>query len=162
MLDPPDARVGCRPTGTALAVPADGLGELGFTPPDGAFPADYAVSVTADMRQLPGGCTVLGARMTGANGYRDAICANGDWSIDESDGSAHAVLAHGAVAREGRYQLTATADGDQQSLAVNGVTVARVRNSSLTSTAFVLVEAADLGPRVGSAVLSDFAFTPLP
>jgi hypothetical protein len=49
-----------------------------------------------------------------------------------------------------------------QSLAINGVTVDRVRNSSLANTAYVLIEAAGLGPRPGSAVLSDFTFTPLP
>jgi hypothetical protein len=161
-LDPPDARVGCQVTGTALAISAHGPGELGFTPPDGTFPADYAVLVTANLRQLPGGCAEVGVRMVGVNGYQAAVCWNGDWSIDESDGSAQPVLAHGAVPRAGSYKLESITEGDDQSLAINGVTVVRVRNSSLTATACVLIAAGGQGARPGLAVLSDFAFTPLP
>jgi hypothetical protein len=162
LLDPPYVGVGCQAAGTALAVSAKGPGELGFTPPGGTFPADYSVSVAANLRQLPGGCVVVGVRAVGVNGYRDAICADGDWSMDEIDGSVQPVLAHGAVARAGSYTLKSTTDGDEQSLAVNGITVARVRNSSLATTAYVLIAVYDLGSRAGSTVLSDFAFTPLP
>jgi hypothetical protein len=162
LLDPSYARVSCQPTGTTLAMSADVPGELGFTPPGGTFPADYGVSVTANLRRLPGGCVEVGVRMVGVNGYRDAICADGDWSIDESDGSAQPVLAHGAVTQAASYTIEAITDGDEQSLAVNGVTVARVRSSSLATTAYVLVAAGGQGPHPGSAVLSDFAFTPLP
>jgi hypothetical protein len=154
--------VGCQAAGTALAVSAQGPGELGFTPPGGIFPADYSVSVRATLRQLPGGCVVVGVRAVGVNGFRDAICADGDWSMDEIDGSVQPVLVHGAVARAGSYTLKSTTDGDEQSLAVNGITVARVRNSSLATTAYVLIAVYDLGSRAGSTVLSDFAFTPLP
>jgi hypothetical protein len=162
VLDPPYAGIGCQPTGTSLAVSAKVLpGELGFTPPGGTFPADYSVSVRANLRQLPGGCVEVGVRMVGVNGYKDAICADGAWSMDESDGSAQPVLAHGAVPPGGSYTLESISDGDEQSLAVNGVTVARVQSSSLPNTAYVLI-AAGGGPRSGSAVLSDFAFTPLP
>ena len=162
LLDPPYVGVGCQAAGTALAVSAQGPGELGFTPPGGIFPADYSVSVRATLRQLPGGCVVVGVRAVGVNGFRDAICADGDWSMDEIDGSVQPVLVHGAVARAGSYTLKSTTDGDEQSLAVNGITVARVRNSSLATTAYVLIAVYDLGSRAGSTVLSDFAFTPLP
>lgn len=162
VLDPAYAGVGCQPTGTALAVSARvPPGELGFTPPGGTFPADYSVSVRANLRQLPGGCAEVGVRMVGVNGYKDAICADGAWSIDESDGSAQSVLARGAVPKAGSYALESITDGDEQSVAINGVTVARVQSSSLTTTAYVLI-AAGGGSRSGSAVLSDFAFTPLP
>jgi hypothetical protein len=162
MLDPLYAGVGCQPTGTSLAVSAKvPPGELAFTPPGGTFPADYSVSVRANLRQLPGGCVEVGVRMVGVNGYRDSICADGGWSMDEFDGSAQPVLADGAVQQAGSYTLESTTDGDEQSLAVNGVTVARVRNASLAATAYVLI-AAGGGVRSGSAVLSDFAFTPLP
>ncbi len=162
VLDPPQARVGCQATGTALAVPIGGRGDLGFTPPDGTFPADYSVSLTVNLRRLPGGCVLIGVRMTGVNGYRDGICSNGGWFIDVAAGSDRSTLDHGAVPEAGAYKIETTTDGDEQSLAVNGVTVARVRNSALANTAYLLVEAADRGPGAGAAVLSDFAFTPLP
>jgi hypothetical protein len=160
-LDPSYARVGCQPTATTLAVSARRPAELGFTPPGGTFPADYSVSVTADLRKLPGGCVEVGVRMVGVNGYKDAICADGAWSMDESDGSARSILALGAVPQAGSYTLESITDGDEQSLAINGVTVARVQSSSLTTTAYVLI-AAGGGSRAGSTVLSDFAFAPLP
>jgi hypothetical protein len=160
-LDPPQAQVDCQATETAVAVPIGGRGDLDFTPPGGTFPADYRVSVTANLRGLPGGCVLLGTRMTGVNGYRDGICSNGGWFIDVADGSDRSTLDHGAVPPAKSYQVESTTEGDEQSLAVNGVTVARVRNSSLANTAYVLIETAGLGPRAGSAVLSDFAFTPL-
>jgi hypothetical protein len=162
VLDPPQAQVGCQATGTAVAVPIGGRGDLDFTPPGGTFPADYRVAVTANLRGLPGGCVLLGTRMTGVNGYRDGICSNGDWFIDVADGSDRSTLDHGAVPPAESYQVESTTEGDEQSLAVNGVTVARVRNSSLANTAYVLIESAGLGSRAGSTVLSDFAFTPLP
>ena len=81
--------------------------------------------------------------------------------MDESDGAVQPILAHGAVPKAGSYTLKSITDGDEQSLAVNGVTVARVRNSSLATTAYVFI-AAGGGSRAGSAVLSDFAFSPLP
>jgi hypothetical protein len=81
--------------------------------------------------------------------------------MDEFDGSAQPVLARGAVPPSGSYTLESITDGDEQSLTVNGVTVARVRNSSLATTAYVLI-AAGGGSRSGSTVLSDFTFTPLP
>jgi hypothetical protein len=105
---------------------------------------------------------LIGLRMTGVNGYREGICSNGGWFIDVADGSDRSTLDHGAVPQAGSYTIESTTDGDEQSLAINGVTVARVRNSSLANTAYVLIEAAGLGPRPGSAVLSDFTFTPLP
>jgi hypothetical protein len=162
VLDPVQARVGCQAAGTALAVPIGGRGDLGFTPPDGTFPADYGVSVTANLRGLPGGCVLIGLRMTGVNGYRDGICSDGGWFIDVADGSDRSTLDHGAVKAAGSYQVESTTDGDEQSLAVNGVTIARVRNTSLANTAYVLIETAGRGPRPGSAVLSHFTFTPLP
>jgi hypothetical protein len=162
VLDPLQARLECQATGTAVAVPIGGRGDLGFTPPDGTFPTDYGVSVTANLRGLPGGCVLIGLRMTGVNGYRDGICSNGVWFIDVANGSDRSTLDHGAVPQAGSYKVESTTDGDEQSLAINGVTVARVRNSSLANTAYVLIEAAGLGPRPGSAVLSDFTFTPLP
>jgi hypothetical protein len=162
VLDPPQTQVDCDATGTAVAVPIGGRGDLGFTPPGGTFPADYRVSVTANLRGLPGGCVLIGLRMTGVNGYRDGVCSSGVWFIDVADGSARSTLDHGAVHPAGSYQVESTTDGDEQSLAVNGVTVARVRNASLANTAYVLIESAGLGSRAGSTVLSDFAFTPLP
>jgi hypothetical protein len=162
VLDPAYARVDCQPTGTTLAISAGGPAELGFTPPGGTFPADYAVAVNANLAGLPGGCAEVGVRMVGVNGYRGAVCSNGDWSIDESDGLAQPVLAHGAVPRADSYRLESVTEGGEQSLVVNGVTVARVRNSSLAATAYVLIAAGGQRARSGSAVLSDFTFTPLP
>jgi hypothetical protein len=162
VLDPSYARVGCQPTGTTVGIPANGAAELGFTPPDGTFPADYAVAVTANLAELRGGCAEVGVRMVGVNGYRGAVCSNGAWSIDESDGLSQPVLAHGAVPQADSCRLEFVTERGEQSLVVNGVTVARVRNSSLAATAYVLIAAGGQGARSGSAVLSDFTFTPLP
>jgi hypothetical protein len=163
VLDPLYTLVGCQSTETTLTVAAGRAGELGFTPPGGTFPADYRVSVTANLRRLPGGCVEVGTRMVGVSGYRDAICADGDWSIDESDGSAQPALARGTVAKAASYTLEVTTDGGEQSLAVNGVTVARVRNTSLAATAYLLIAAGGGGGPAGSTImLTDFAFTPLP
>jgi hypothetical protein len=48
-----------------------------------------------------------------------------------------------------------------QSLTIDGVGVGHVRTASSTATAFVLVEVANLGTRPGSAVLGDFAYSPI-
>jgi hypothetical protein len=161
LMTPLSARIGCQAQGAALSVPAHTFGQVGFTPPGGIFPPDYRVSILANLRRMPGGCAVIGVRMIGIDGYRDAVCANGAWSIDVSNGVTSAVLAHGTVARKGTYALQATADGTGQSLAIDGAEVGHVQDPSLMNTAFALVEAANLGAHAGSVVFSDFAFTPL-
>jgi hypothetical protein len=153
-------RINCQAQATTLTIPtipAHRFGQLGFTPPDGIFPADYRVSALVDLRQMPGGCVVIGVRMVGADGYTDAICANGAWSISVNS----QVLAHGSVAPKATYDLQATAEGVTQSLTIDGVGVGRVPIAIPPSTAFVLVEVANLGARLGSAVLSDFAYSPI-
>ncbi len=160
-MDTSDTRISCQARGTRLTIPAHHVGQFGFTPPGGLFPADYRVSAAADLRQMPGGCLVLGVRMVGADGYTDAVCANGVWSMSVTSGLNSRVLAHGSVARRTTYDLQATADGLVQTLSIDGVGVGHVRTATSTSTAFVLVKMANLGTRPGSAVLSDFAYRPL-
>jgi hypothetical protein len=155
------ARISCRGRGTTLTLPAHHIGQFGFTPPGGLFPADYRVSALVNLRQMPGGCLVIGVRMVGADGYTDAVCANGVWSISVTSGLNSRVLAHGSVARKTTYDLQATADGLVQSLTIDGIGVGHVHTPTSTSTAFALVKVANLGARLGSAVLSDFAYSPL-
>jgi hypothetical protein len=155
------ARISCRAQGTAVTFPAHGIGQLGFTPPGGLFAADYRVSALVNLRQLPGGCLVIGLRMVGANGYTDAVCASGVWSISVTSGLNSRVLAHGAVPRRTTYDLEATADGLVQSLTIDGIGVGHVPTVTSTGTAFALVKVANLSARQGSAVVSDFAYRPL-
>jgi hypothetical protein len=152
------ARISCQAQGTTLAIPAHSPpAQLGFTPPGGIFPADYRVSALVDLRQMPGGCAVIGVRMVGADGYTDAVCASGAWFISLNS----RVVARGSVAPRATYDIQATADGMVQSLTIDGVGVGHVRTASSTATAFVLVEVANLGTRPGSAVLGDFAYSPI-
>jgi len=156
------ARISCQARGTTFAIPAHHPpAQLGFTPPDGVFPADYRVSALADLRQMPRGCAVIGVRMVGADGYTDGVCASGAWFISVTSGANSRVLAHGSVAPKATYDIQATANGRVQSLTIDGVGVGQVRTATSTSTAFVLVEVANLGTRPGSAVLSDFAYSPI-
>jgi hypothetical protein len=160
-MDTSDTRISCQAQGTRLTIPAHHVGQFGFTPPGGLFPADYRVSAAADLRQMPGGCLVLGVRMVGPDGYTDAVCASGVWIMSVTSGLSSRVLAHGSVARRTTYDLQATADGRVQTLSIDGIGVGHVRTTTSTSTAFVLVKMANLGARPGSAVLSDFAYSPL-
>jgi hypothetical protein len=155
------ARISCQAQGTTLTIPAHLIGQFGFTPPGGVFPADYRVSALVNLRQMPGGCAVIGVRMVGPDGYTDAVCANGAWSISVSAGLNSRVLAHGSVARKATYDLQATADGVVQSLTIDGISVGDVHTATSTSTAFALIEVANLGTGPGSAVLSDFTYSPL-
>ncbi|HXZ72098.1 MAG TPA: hypothetical protein VEH31_14700 [Streptosporangiaceae bacterium] len=71
------------------------------------------------------------------------------------------LLAHGGVSRGTTYELRVTADGAEQTLAIDGVNVARVPELSSGSTAYVLLEALNLGTHTASAAFSHFAFAPL-
>jgi hypothetical protein len=154
-------RIGCRADGTVLTVQARRPGQLGFTPPGGVFPPNYQISVLADLRQMPGGFAIIGMRMVGADGYLDAVDSGGLWYIYREDGKNLKLLAHGSVAPEKTYELKAAADGAEQSLAIDGVGVARVPDSPAMSTAFVLLEAGNFSAHAGSAIFRDFTFTPL-
>ena len=161
VMSPRQTRTGCEPAGTAVATPAHLPGFLGFTPPAGTFPANYRVSVRVILAGGPGQCMEIGTRMVGGNGYRDAVCADGQWLIQRVSGLAAATLAAGKV-RPGRtYEVQATADGAEQSLTIDGARVGQVMNSSLRSTAFVQLAGVNIGGRPSLAVFSDFAFTPL-
>jgi len=154
-------RIGCGARGTTLTVPARLAGQLGFTPPGGHFPADYRVSARANLSRMPHGCLVIGVRMVGPDGYTDAVCANGAWSMSVTRGLKSRVLVHGSVARRAAYDLQASADGAVQSLTIDGTGVGHVPTGGSTSTAYALVEVVNGGTRPGSAVLSDFAYRPL-
>ncbi len=154
-------RIVCEPQGTTITIPGHRIGQLGFTPPGGIFPADYRVSALADLRQMPGGCVAIGVRMVGADGYTDAVCANGTWSISVTRGLHSQLLAGGSVPRKATYDLQATAEGAVQSLSIDGVAVGHVHTATPASTAFVLVEVVNLGSQIGSARLSDFAYSPI-
>ncbi len=154
-------RIVCQPQGTTLTIPAGRIGQIGFTPPGGIFPADYRVSALANFRQMPRGCVVIGVRMIGADGYTDAVCANGAWTISVTRGLKSRTLASGSVPRKTAYELQATAGGAVQSLTIDGIRVGHVHTATPANTAFVLVEVANLGARMGSAELSDFAYSPI-
>jgi hypothetical protein len=157
-----NSRMSCAAGGTSITTLGRGLDQLGFTPPDTTFPPDYQVSVRASLGGQPSICAVIGVRMVAENGYLDGVCGSGVWFIDVRTGSGARVVAHGAVPRRGSYLFQAAADGVGQSLVIDGVQVARVTDASPPPTAYVLVESLNSGTSAGTAVLSDFAYTPLP
>jgi hypothetical protein len=136
---------------------------------DGNFPANYSVGVQVTTTGLHGGCTGVMTRgnLQTADAYIFVLCdfkSYFGWLIATFDGSNLTALQSGKAAVKSSYLMTATANGSTQSLSLNGHTVGKVTDDSLTTTGFVALVVIP-NPQVTatiSATFKNFAFTPLP
>jgi len=131
---------------------------------DGNLPTNYHVKVQIDTSQLGNGCAGLRTRTdTRAAGYSFAVCSNGYWDIQRYDshgGNGH-LLAEGYVNPQTSYTMVATSNRDVQSLSLDGVTVSTVHDTTLQTTNHIELTMYAGQGTAGTALFSNFVFTPL-
>lgn len=162
LATPSSSALRCLPSG--LQINAHRLGVVEFTLPGGIFPANYQVSLTADMRGLPVGCVGIITRATGADFYWSRVCQNGllaTWSITREQDDKPVELKQGVTDLASVYTLTATANGAQQSFAINGKQVAIAPDGTYQQTAYLGLEVLNLLPGQASALVNNLRLTPL-
>ena len=157
----------CLPQGLSVSQGASAkyISDIAFYWLNGNFPTNYKVSVQIDLSKLNGGCAGITTRTDlQAAGYVFFICADGSWQIvryDSNGGNGHQ-LASGTTIQRSSYTLEATSNGSLQSLSLNGVKVSSVTDKTLTTTAHVDLSTAPPQGSAGTAIYSNFVFTPLP
>ena len=152
----------------ALAISQNATAQYGseasFYGLDGNLPTNYTVKVHIDTSQLGNGCAGMGTRTDTQNAaYSFTVCSNGYWAIqryDTNGGQGH-LLAKGYVNPQTFYTMVATSNHNVQSLALDGVTVSTVHDATLQTTDHIgLIMYAEQGA-AGTALFSNFVFTPL-
>ena len=152
----------------ALAISQDATAqystEASFYGLDGNLPTNYIVKVQIDTSQLANGCAGLTTRTdTHVAAYSFTVCSNGYWEIQRypSDGGQGDVLAKGYVNPQTFYTMAATSNRDVQSLTLDGVTVSTVHDATLQTTDHVGLTMYAAQGAAGTALFSNFVFTPL-
>jgi hypothetical protein len=155
----------CLATGLQITAGANADELVSFHPPGRQFPQNYRVTVQVDMSSLPDGCASIYTRYSVAGYYENDICLNGMWFLFHRDlaNNQSITLARGQVGVSATYTIEATADGSNQRFAINGVEVSTVSDPTFTATDFIVLDVRNLSKTAeGSAVFSNFVFTPLP
>ncbi len=136
-----------------------------FYGPGGTLPTNYTVKVQIDISQSVGGCAGLRTRTdTRVAGYSFTVCSNGYWNIRRygTNGGQGYSLTDGYVNPQTVYTMLATSRGDRQSLALDGVTVSTVQDATLRTTDHIELTMYAGQGAAGTALFSNFVFTPLP
>lgn len=163
----PDVETRCQSDGLHVTASKFQTNFVGFTPPGtfGSLPNNYRATVRVDLGGVPGttsGCAGFGSRLSGRGEYEGIVCSSGAWALRRVDQAqiTTTVLASGFTAPSQNYTVSLTADGDTQSLAVNGVQVASVTDATFETGSFGLV-VVNLTVDPETAAFSDFTFTSL-
>lgn len=157
----------CLANGLSMSQSASAayLGTVSFYWLNGNFPENYSVKAQIDMNKLNGGCAGFTMRAdTQAAGYAFFVCSDGFWEIqrfDSKGGNGHQ-LAHGNVAQRPSYGMEAISNGSRQSLTLDGVQVASVVDKTLTTTDHIELSMFTQQGSPGTAIYSNFVFSPLP
>jgi hypothetical protein len=155
------SRLHCESDGLRITVIPNGDGQALFYPPSARFATNYSVSVTVDLTGFSTGCAYLTSRdQDFTDFYVGGYCANGGWFFKRDKAS----INFGSGTLPGappRVTLTVTTHGARQTFAIDGQTLASVDDTTLTETQYIKLDVLDLQGSGGSALLSDFVYTPL-
>jgi hypothetical protein len=160
-----DTKLTCATNGLQVSRSANAqrISRVRFFGTNGTLPANYKVSVTANMTKLNGGFAGFYTRFSDKGGYRFAVGTDGSWLVDAIDSSGNTTsLDQGQVAGKASMTIEVSANGSTQTLAINGKQVSSVKDSSYTVTFDVALLVSTDANTAGSATFSNFTFTPLP
>jgi hypothetical protein len=167
-VPPGDAlRTRCLKAGLQVVALHQGSGDVQFLPPGGSFPGNYRVSVRVELSQLPDGCVSIYTRASAAGHYSSSICTSTAgtqaraWNIQRiQQAPGQWLLGVGALDVSMTYQLTATTEGSDQQITINGAT-ADGTDAVLAVTRYIALGISNSSPQAASVIFSDFRFTPL-
>lgn len=164
--EPVSAR--CLSAGLEVAASPHGSGDVQFLPPDGTFPRNYTISVQVRFSTLTDGCVSIYTRSSAAGHYTSYICTgqtagsqDHQWGLERITPAGQWLLGIGELGNTGTYTLQATTENTRQRITINGATASGT-DSALGSTKYIALGISNSGTQTGSAVFSDFTFTPLP
>jgi hypothetical protein len=161
-----DATASCQPHGLAISQDATAQynGYASFYGLDGNLSTNYKVKVQIDTSHLGNGCAGLSTRTdTQSAAYSFTVCTDGHWQIQRyaSNGGDGYLLAEGDVNAQRVYTLIATSNQNVQSLSLDGVIVSTVHDATLRTTDHIELTMYSGQNAAGTALFSNFVFTPL-
>lgn len=158
----------CLANGMQLTSPANSktIAEEEFYWLNGHFPQNYRVSAQIDVSAANDGCAGLATREQADSdsygSYEFVICSDGSWTIALNT-TKFQMLAQGTVQAQNVYTITAESKGSAQSLYINGQLIQTVKDTHLTKTDHLALEAGLYNSSQETiAIFSHFLFTPLP
>jgi hypothetical protein len=151
----------CLPTGLQIATQARNFSLLGFTPPGQLFPQNYQVSMHITFNPQSSACAGFGLRATDFTYYGFDVCSNGNWLMNLTQFTSTTDFGSGSVAQAPNYTFTATAQGPDLSLTINGVQIHTHMDQRLTTTTYLLLGVINAAPATGTVVISNFTYIPL-
>ena len=130
------------------------------------FPKNYSLSVDVTIRTRSSTCVGFLSRQPSgtAKGYGFFVCQSGFWKVFRYDTQGpQTALQTGTISGSSTYHIQVTGNGSAQDFSVDGANLYTLNDSTYTSTGdTALVLDTGLNGPGGSAVFSNFVYTPLP
>jgi hypothetical protein len=168
--DSSSAMITCANDGMHLFDPSDSatIGRIDFDWPDHPFPSNYTVGVEA-FNLSTNTCVGIRTRNFGVHGYGFWVCTQGIWiiyKIDDAGNRQRVTSGQLASTNNTSFRLVVAANGATQSFTIitadNTRTTATLIDSSYNGTSYVSLSAYGTENADGSAVFTNFVYTPEP
>jgi len=162
--------VSCSADGMQLTQPtgAQSFAEVDFYGPLAGTSIANNETITIDARDMVTySCigVITRHQAHGVGGYVLLVCRNGDWFIRRVDNTtgAFTTLASGHVTANKSYHLQVVVSGSSEGIGINGGSLHQVSDSNYNTTASIgIVVSSETNNTRGSALFSNFMYTPMP
>ena len=154
----------CVKTGLHVEIgPGPGIeGDVKFLPQNGFTWQNYRISVKIVFSKGFDGCAGIFTRASAAGRYLTAVCGDGSVNIEKQGLHGALPLYLNFTNRALTYIVTATSQGSDQSVYVDGAKLGTIADAAFSTTEYVGLGIVSNSSVAESAVFSGFSFTPLP
>ncbi len=154
----------CSPAGLHVEIGPgpDSEGDVEFLPPYGFASQNYRVSVEITFSRGFAGCAGIFTRASAAGRYLTAVCGDGSVDIEQQGGQGKPLIFLGFTDHALTYVISAVSQSSGQSVYIDGTKLGSVTSTEFSKTEYVGLAIINPSSVPGSAVFSNFSFTPLP
>jgi hypothetical protein len=143
--------------------PGPGIGgDVKFLPQNGFTSQNYRISVKIVFSKGFDGCAGIFTRASSAGRYLTAVCGDGSVNIEKQGLHGISRLYLNFTSRALTYIVTATSQGSDQSVYVDGTEMGTIADAAFPTTEYIGLGIVSNSSVAESAVFSCFSFTPLP
>ena len=143
--------------------PGPGIeGDVKFLPQNEFTSQNYRISVTIVFSKGFDGCAGIFTRASSAGRYLTAVCGDGSVNIEKQGLHGTSLLYLNFASRALTYTVTATSQGFDHSVYVDGAKLGTIADAAFSTTEYIGLGIVSHSSVAESAVFSGFSFTPLP
>ena len=138
-------------------------GDVKFLPQNGFTSQNYRISVKIVFSKGFDGCAGIFTRASAAGRYLTAVCGDGSVNIEKQGlhGTSPPLYLN-FTSQALTYTVTATSQGSDQSVNVDGARLGTIADAAFSTTEYIGLGIVSNSSVAESAVFSGFSFTPLP